>query len=76
MNEPITKRSAREALGFSRDVELAKFFGTTKQAVSAWPEDRPLPEGRQWQARAIRPDVFGPPPANPDATQELRDEAA
>lgn len=58
--ETITKRSAREALGFTKDKELADFFSTTKQAVSAWAEDEALPEGRQWQLRAVRPDLFGP----------------
>ena len=56
----MTKRNVREALGYDRDVQLAAFFGIGKAAVSAWPEDAPIPEGRQWQARALRPDVFGP----------------
>ena len=55
----MTKRQIREALGYRRDVQLAAFFGVTRAAVSAWPEDKPIPEGRQWQARALRPDVFG-----------------
>jgi hypothetical protein len=59
----ITKRLLKELLGFETDVEVAAFFGTTKQAVNAWGVDEPLPSGRQWQARALRPDVFGPPPA-------------
>jgi len=54
----LTKRTTREALGFATDRQLADFFGTSKQAVSAWGEDEPLPEGRQWQARALRPDLF------------------
>ncbi|RRU23605.1 hypothetical protein [Stenotrophomonas sp. 278] len=59
MNEPITKAMAKKALGFSQDTQLASFFGTSKQAVGRWPEDDPLPDGRQWQARALRPDLFG-----------------
>jgi transcriptional regulator with XRE-family HTH domain len=58
MSNQLTKKRVREALGFTLDRELAEFFGTTKQAVSRWPEDAPLPDGRQWQARALRPDVF------------------
>ncbi|WP_115560045.1 hypothetical protein [Xanthomonas arboricola] len=58
MNSGLTKRKVREALGFTRDRELAEFFNTSKQAVSRWPEDEELPEGRQWQARALRPDAF------------------
>lgn len=58
----MTKRAVREALGFTLDRQLAEFFGVGKAAVSNWPEDDPLPEVRQWQARALRPDVFGPAP--------------
>ncbi|HYG07320.1 MAG TPA: hypothetical protein VD865_13075 [Stenotrophomonas sp.] len=58
MTIPLTKKRVREALGFTLDRELAEFFGTSKQAVSRWPEDEALPDGRQWQARAMRPDLF------------------
>lgn len=54
----ITKQQVKDRLGFTTDVQVAAFFGTSKQAVNAWGEDAPLPEGRQWQARALRPDVF------------------
>lgn len=54
----MTKRTVREALGFTLDRQLAEFFGVGKAAVSAWGDDDPLPEGRQWQAMALRPDVF------------------
>ncbi|WP_231111979.1 helix-turn-helix domain-containing protein [Stenotrophomonas maltophilia] len=56
----MTKRAVRKALGFTRDRQLAEFFGVGKAAVSNWPEDDVLPEVRQWQARALRPDLFGP----------------
>lgn len=55
----MTKREVRSALGFTKDRQLAEFFGVGKAAVSNWPEEEPLPEARQWQARALRPDVFG-----------------
>lgn len=73
MNEPITKAMAKTALGFAQDTQLANFFQTTKQAVGRWDEDEPLPEGRQWQARALRPDLFGDfrqPPANDPEEQD------
>ena len=54
----MTKREVRDALGFTMDKELADFFGVGKAAVSQWGEDEPLPEVRQWQARALRPDLF------------------
>ncbi|MGV7193742.1 hypothetical protein [Xanthomonas axonopodis] len=60
MSTQLTKKMVRDALGFTLDRELADFFGTTKQAVSRWPEEAPLPDGRQWQARALRPEAFGP----------------
>ena len=63
----MTKREIRTALGFSMDKELAEFFGVGKGAVSAWPEDKPIPEGRQWQARAKRPDVIPEPDAQSNA---------
>lgn len=67
MNETMTKRSVREALGLTMDKDLAEFFGVGKAAVSNWPEDEPLPDGRQWQARAKRPDLF-PVPTCPAPT--------
>ncbi|WP_337055002.1 hypothetical protein [Pseudoxanthomonas sp. USHLN014] len=54
----ITKRQAKQRLAIERDSELATFFSTTRQAVSRWPEDEPLPEGRQWELMAKRPDLF------------------
>ncbi len=55
----MTKQAVKSALGLLKDTELAQFFGTSKQAVGQWPDNEPLPQGRQWQARALRPDVFG-----------------
>ncbi|NID15413.1 bacteriophage CI repressor [Luteibacter yeojuensis] len=54
----LTKAAVRSALGFTKDIQLAAWFGVGKAAVSNWAEDEPLPEGRQWQARAQRPDLF------------------
>lgn len=55
----ITKQQVKALLGMTTDVEVANFFHTSKQAVGAWGDDDPIPEGRQWQAIALRPDVFG-----------------
>ncbi|MGE7137914.1 hypothetical protein ACQKIE_09835 [Luteibacter sp. NPDC031894] len=55
----MTKRNVRQALGFRFDIELARFFRVSKGAVSQWAEDEPIPEVRQWQAKAKRPDLFG-----------------
>lgn len=61
----ITKRQIKDALGIKTDVEVAEFFGTSKQAVSAWGDnDTAIPDGRKWQAIALRPDVFGERPAD------------
>lgn len=61
----ITKRQIKEALGLGTDVEVAAFFGTSKQAVGAWGDDDAIPDGRKWQAIALRPDIFGESPAQP-----------
>ncbi|TAA11271.1 hypothetical protein EA658_16540 [Pseudoxanthomonas winnipegensis] len=55
-----TKREARDLLQ-TNDAGLAKFFGITPGAVSQWRDDDPLPRERQWQIRAMRPDLFPAP---------------
>jgi len=54
----LTKRSVKDALGFTKDIELARFLGVSRQAISRIGEDDFLPEGRQWQVCALRPDLF------------------
>jgi len=54
----LTKKSLKAALGVKFDAELARFFGCTRSAVNQWGKDEPLPKGRQWQVRALRPDVY------------------
>ncbi len=56
----ITKRQVRDAVG-GRDADVARFFGITAGAVSQWEDDAPLPDARQWQAIALRPDLFPAP---------------
>lgn len=57
----MTKRNVKAALGFDTDAELARFFGIGRWAVGQWPDDKPIPEGRQWQLRAKRPELFPEP---------------
>lgn len=60
----ITKRALKAALNIETDADLARFFATSRQNVGQWGgEDDPIPDGRQWQARALRPDLFPTPPA-------------
>lgn len=66
----MTKRSVKSALGIKTDAELARFFGIGRWAVGQWSEEDPIPEGRQWQARAKRPDLF-PAPADQQATSDV-----
>lgn len=33
-------------------------IGTTPQAIYQWPDGKPIPEGRQWQLRALYPALF------------------
>ena len=54
----LTKRAAKERLGFETDVELADFFGVTAQAVGQWPDDAPIPRLRQLEAAMMRPELF------------------
>ena len=52
----ITKRALRDALA-TNDAGLAKFFNVTPSAVSQWADDELLPAARQWQVKALRPDL-------------------
>lgn len=54
----ITKRQAKASLGFTKDIQLARFFRIGKGGVSIWRDDAPLPRGRQWELIARRPDLF------------------
>ena len=60
----MTKREVKTALGIQTDADLARLFGIGRWAVGQWPEDQPIPEGRQWQLRAKRPDLFPMPDAS------------
>jgi hypothetical protein len=64
----MTKRAVKEALAFETDADLARFFGIGRWAVGQWDEDKPIPEGRQWELRAKRPDLF--PTENPAANDD------
>ena len=64
----ITKQEALAAFG-GNGAELARAFGLTRQAVSAWP-DGPIPEGYALKLRfVLKPEVFGThaPAANDDS---------
>lgn len=54
----ITKRQAKQALGFTTDAELARFFGIGRWAVGQWPDDSPIPKARAWMLAARHPDLF------------------
>jgi hypothetical protein len=57
--EPITKRSAKQALGVERDADLARVLGVSRQLVYMWGgDDAELPAGRQWELRARFPKLF------------------
>ncbi|WP_162208493.1 helix-turn-helix domain-containing protein [Xanthomonas sp. NCPPB 1128] len=59
----MTKQAVKKALKLETDAELARFFGIGRWAVGQWKDEKPIPPLRQFQARDLRPDVFGPPPA-------------
>lgn len=61
MQTPITKERALQAFGGSQ-AELARALKIKPQAVQQWPDGEPIPELRQWQLCALRPDIFGKAP--------------
>ena len=54
----MTKRAVKKALDLDTDADLARFFEIGRWAVGQWPDDEPIPDGRQWELRAKRPDLF------------------
>lgn len=65
----MTKRAVKQALNVTTDAELARQFTPAigRWAVGQWGEDEPIPEGRQWQLRAKRPDLFPAPTGKAEA---------
>jgi len=55
----ITKRLIKERLGLKTDVQVADWFGITKQAVGRWEEDDAIPLLQRYRAIEKRPDLFG-----------------
>ncbi|WP_343182312.1 hypothetical protein [Stenotrophomonas maltophilia] len=56
----MTKASVKTLLGLESDAELARFFNVSRGAVFHWPEEQPIPDSRQWELKARRPDLFAP----------------
>ncbi|MDG9939670.1 hypothetical protein N7670_09830 [Stenotrophomonas maltophilia] len=54
----MTKASVKKLLGLESDAELARFFEVSRGAVFHWPEDEAIPESRQWELKARRPELF------------------
>ena len=70
----MTKTAVKSALGIETDAELARQFipPIGRWAVGQWPDDKPIPESRQWQLRARFPDKFPAPTlqaANDDSVE-------
>lgn len=57
MTKAMTKTELKQKLNAQTDAQLARFFRTTRQAVAQWKEGA-VPDGRVWEARARRPDLF------------------
>ena len=70
MDSSLTKAKVRELLkppGATKDLtdaDLARFFGTSHSAIWQWPEDEAIPEGRQWELKAKRPELFAQRPTD------------
>lgn len=54
----MTKRDVKQALGLTRDSDLASLFSIKRQAVFLWPADAPIPKARQWELRCRFPKLF------------------
>lgn len=57
----MTKREVKAALNLQTDAQLAREFDPPigRWAVGQWPEDKPLPQLRQFQLREKYPRTFG-----------------
>ena len=58
----MTKAAVKAALKIETDAGLAALLGIGRWAVGQWPADKAIPEARQWQLQAMRPDLFTPAP--------------
>lgn len=58
MDKRITKLRLMAVLGFETQTELADYFGISLSAISQWPDDEPIPELRELQARQRDPRKF------------------
>lgn len=45
---------------------LARILGITTNAISNWPDEKPIPKGREWQLKVLRPEWFS---QNKEATK-------
>lgn len=54
----MTKQAIRALFGLRNDAGLAKLLGVTRSAVAQWPDCEPIPLHRQWQLKAMRPELF------------------
>ena len=70
----MTKREVKAALGLLTDAQLAREFvpNIGRWAVGQWPEDKPIPELRQYKLREKYPSVFGPAPERKKAAKPQR----
>lgn len=55
----MTKAAVKAALKIETDAGLAALLGIGRWAVGQWPADKAIPEARQWQLRAMHPELFG-----------------
>lgn len=54
----MTKRELVERLG--TQAAIASLLGISRQAVSAWPDEEPIPPLRMYELKERRPDLFQP----------------
>lgn len=52
----MTKADAIQKAGSIAN--LARILGITTNAISNWSDEKDIPEGREWQLKALRPEWF------------------
>lgn len=52
----MTKADAIQKAGSIAN--LARILGITTNAISNWPDKKPIPKGREWQLKVLRPEWF------------------
>ncbi len=56
MKTEFNKKEVVEMLGGIKSA--SKFFGISSQAISQWPDNKPIPKQRQYECILLKPELF------------------